>query len=624
MSGRLRSISLPLLIAALALVATAPPSKATPAAEQEEPLQRKSDVELKVLLAQKLLRDGRTGEALNILQPLYRSENDREMVWQLLVAAYVKSGAPEKGLRLLENRIREKGSTIQLLKALGGVYKEMGDLRQAEETWMRILEDGEEKVRYYNEVADLLWEAGRYQRAIEVLREGAGYDRFHGSYMKKIVRWEMLLNRNRDAFRDELDYLLKKPVKNIRNADRLVQIFAAAGKDTSLISKVDSVSSAHQSGTCVPRLVECVLWAISGDFKRASGIIARTGCAQQSDYISFISLLNMVERREWGSELEQFHAAVIEHFLSQYGDSRMAPRLLLEKASLIFSSAKREGNPAGMDRASGLASQVPEHRFGQPFREKANLLMARIELEGRNNPEEAVRILEGSGWRQRRLKQDGLVLLARAYSLCRECPEAEKRLQKLTENAEVRVASEALYRLAELLMYSGKYQKAAEKFAAAAKKTPEGANSNDALELAIIIKKGLRDNSLRALELIAEAGYLEARGDSARAADSLDLAADSFPESPLAPYAALRSSSLKMAAGRPDEAKKELAGVAEGHPNSIYAPRALERLGDMAAVEDPSEALRLFKTVIDRYPHDPYIDRVRNKYVKLGKELQTE
>ncbi|MBD3424801.1 MAG: tetratricopeptide repeat protein, partial [Candidatus Latescibacteria bacterium] len=215
-----------------------------------------------------------------------------------------------------------------------------------------------------------------------------------------------------------------------------------------------------------------------------------------------------------------------------------------------------------------------------------------------------------------------MILKARAYALCRECGDAVKKLEELAGERDPEVSSEALYRLSRRLLYSGRYQEAAEKFAEAARLRPSGESSNDALDMAILIKRGMRSGDSRVLNMIASASQLEAEGRPGMAADTLSLIADKYPGSPLVPYAVLWSSRLKIAVGREGEAERELEAMSEDYPNSIYAPRGMELLAGIIEAGRPEEALELLRTVINRYPSDPYLDRVRRKYMQLAKQLE--
>jgi len=65
-----------------------------------------------------------------------------------------------------------------------------------------------------------------------------------------------------------------------------------------------------------------------------------------------------------------------------------------------------------------------------------------------------------------------------------------------------------------------------------------------------------------------------------------------------------------------------LGRLAERYPMSVYAPAALERLGDFVSSNRPEEALKQYRASIERYPDNPFISRVRRKYVNLSKELK--
>lgn len=607
------------LMAAAIMALTLP---GTAGAQKDDRSQTRNDVQMKLMMAERLIREGKAAEAAGMLEQLYQEDRERDIIWQLLVTAYIKSGRPDMASGLLERRIAEGREDYQHLRALGGVYMEMGEPESAERAWIRILEIEEKEGKFYDEVAQLFWDSGRYDRALKLLREGAGNHPFYQGYMIKIIRWERLMSRFRDAFRDELERLLRIPVRNIRKADRLVEIYREAGSDSSLISKVDSISSSLGNRTCIPDLIKTVLYAVSGDFGRASELVGETDCAEGSQYMSFISLLSLVGAGEAGGDFERFQSAVLDRFITEYGDNRMAPGFLLEKAELMFRQAVRENDRDRMEEAFNTASRVPGHRFGSPYEEKAVLLMARIELEGRRRPIEAVRILQRPAWRQRGLRKEGMILKARAYALCRECGDAEKKLEELAGERDPEVSSEALYHLSRRLLYSGRYQEAAEKFAEAARLSPSGESSNDALDMAILIKRGLRSGDRRVLDMIASASLLEAEGRPGRAADTLSLIAEKHPGSPLVPYTVLWSSRLKIAAGREEEAEMELAAMSEDYPNSIYAPRGMELLAGIIAAGRPEEALELLRTVINRYSSDPYLDRVRRKYMQLAKQLE--
>jgi hypothetical protein len=68
-----------------------------------------------------------------------------------------------------------------------------------------------------------------------------------------------------------------------------------------------------------------------------------------------------------------------------------------------------------------------------------------------------------------------------------------------------------------------------------------------------------------------------------------------------------------------DAARTDFTRLVENYPLHELAPRALERLAELAARENPAEAISRYGTLMERYPDYPFMERVRERYVALGK-----
>ena len=78
---------------------------------------------------------------------------------------------------------------------------------------------------------------------------------------------------------------------------------------------------------------------------------------------------------------------------------------------------------------------------------------------------------------------------------------------------------------------------------------------------------------------------------------------------------------LETLAGRSDEARLDLEHLAERFPLSGLAPRALERLGLLLEKENPEESARRYEEIMERYPDDPFLERVRTRYIAIQKSI---
>jgi TolA-binding protein len=247
--------------------------------------------------------------------------------------------------------------------------------------------------------------------------------------------------------------------------------------------------------------------------------------------------------------------------------------------------------------------------------------MAEIQLEGMGRPDKALDILDHSKWRRKSIENRAKVMRAKAFSISDRRAEAEKELKTLVLVSDSTIVPEVEFRLSELHFYSGKYSMALAGFSKLAEEYSSNNSANDALELAMLIKQEI-DKEKGALDLFASARFFDNRGKLINAIDSLGMLEERFPESPLLPRALLWRSSLEIEAGMNNIAEADLARLAERYPMSVYAPEALERIGDFVSPNRPEEALKKYGESIERYPDNPFISRVRRKYVNLSKELK--
>ena len=68
-----------------------------------------------------------------------------------------------------------------------------------------------------------------------------------------------------------------------------------------------------------------------------------------------------------------------------------------------------------------------------------------------------------------------------------------------------------------------------------------------------------------------------------------------------------------------DAARSDFTRLAERYPLHDLAPRALEELGGLSEREDPDGAIKQYGELMERYPDYPFMERVRERYIALGK-----
>ncbi len=143
------------------------------------------------------------------------------------------------------------------------------------------------------------------------------------------------------------------------------------------------------------------------------------------------------------------------------------------------------------------------------------------------------------------------------------------------------------------------------------------------LEKALLVEEALREGT-GPLDRYREALVLAAAGSRAAAADSLGALIERYPSSLLVPRALYERAELDIGSGMEERAMRGLEMLAELHPLSELAPRALERLALIERGRDVARAKELYEAILERYPDDPFLERVRRSYMALRREAEEE
>ncbi len=588
--------------------------------------ERRVDINTGREKTRRLIGEGRYKEALSILEELYRKYPESNITAKLLADAYIRTGRAQEAILLLEKKLKEEALDFGFIRSLGQAYIEMGQGEKAEKAWRRILAGENRQIPYYDNVAALLWDAGQYENAISVLREGAvgGYFR---ARMKRIVHWERVLGKTEDAFKDELKRLFgDEKRRDLQSAKTTLEIFRESGNDSTFLSLFDAAAGRRKKEKEFINLVKALLFVEADKYIRAWELVhgKEGNLPEEILYYSFISFAAEMKHKAGREDYEEFLLKSTRSFLDEFDKSRFVPKVVLLEAELKFLQAKREWpyNNKKLKEAFRAAVGVMDHRAASPYYDRVCLLMAGIQLEGMWRPEKALDILDRSKWRPKSIENRAKIMRAKALSISDRGEEAEKELKALVSDTDSTVASEAGFRLSEFYLYSGRHSMALAGFSELAEKYSSNNPANDALELAMLIKQGI-EKEKGALDLFASSRFLANRGKIMCAIDSLRMLEERFPESPLFPRAFLWRASFEIKAGMNDAAEADLRKIPERYPMSVCATLALERLGDFVSLNRPGEALKQYRTLIERYPDNPFISRVRKKYVSLNNELKS-
>lgn len=620
--------------AALAAACLAMLAPAGPAAGQKDqepkPADRKparpgKDPGIMLDRAGRFASEGRCDEAVPMLERLVAEYPQISAAKEMLAECYLKSERPRDAIALLEACAAEEPPQFSCLRSLGRAYIESGEKAKGVAAWRRILTIDERQASLYGVVAKLEQEAGLYDEAIATLREGSVFRENGENYSREIIRLERILGRDENAFTEAILLAGRSGGAVEREIGTVAEVFRESRKQERLVDIADSLAAAGKDSSGVFRALRTIFHIETGRYdevrSRISG--ARGDGLGEKELYAIASYMESSPRAPGDARFASFREEMLRAFIDRYARSALAPGVMLMLASHKREASRNGGTERGklLAEAMALADEARRHPFGGSIVERAALFKARVLLDDLRKPDEALAALDGTTWRNRAAAAEAAELRVRIFLASLGRSEATTGLKRIAQDPDSTVAFAGAYGLGKLDFFAGRYAEAVKKLSALAEKHPSSAYANDALELAMEIKASLPEGGA-ALDLYRAAVVASERGELASAIDSLAALEGGFPESSLAPRAMFMKGELAASSGEPgavEAARAELERLAESFPLHDLAPRALERLASLAERDDPGEAFARYGRLMERYPDYPFMERVRERYVALGK-----
>ena len=586
--------------------------------------------------ANHFLMQGRCAEAIPILERLTADNPRIAAANEMLAGCYIKEGRAQDAASLLERRLKEEPGEFVYARDLGRAYMDLGRREDAVAVWRSLLAGDEKTASIYGHVAKMEQEAGLYDEAIETLRAGAEFKETSEYYTREIVRLERIIGREADAFRDALLLIGQRQGALEGEMREASDIFRESKRRERLFALLDSMTAAGNDRNGTFRTLKTIFLVEAERYEDARRHLFGEGAPafREDQLYALLVHLGKATPGSGDGRLASFRDDLMRRFLERFGSSAFAPHVRLMAAESARESARSSSGP-GRDNllAETLAfcDAAKRSGLGAPYFDRAAILKARVYFEDMHKPEEALVELSSVGRRNYAQRLEAEELRVRILLASGNWSGAAAELGRIAADADTSVAFLGRYGLGRLSFLAGRYEESVKTLSELAEKHPSSPWANDALELAMDVK-GATPEGPGALGLYRAAVLERSRGGRAEALDSLAALERRFPESSLAPRAMFTKGEIEAEAGARvtgtggsadpalvAAARADFTRLVESHPLHELAPRALERLAELAMPENPAEALSRYGTLMERYPEYPFMERVRERYVALGK-----
>jgi len=570
----------------------------------------------------RLMSDRRFGEAIAPLEALCDSFPEAHDLAELLSTCYLREGRPEEAAALLEERLAAEPRWTGFARNLGLAYLNLGRREDALRAW-RLLLAGEDGAENYGAVADLQWNAGMYEEAVETLREGARLEKNFIPCTTELIRLQRLKGDAEAAFAGALR-LAEREKNPYGGRTRLLRdIFLEADGREGLLAMVDSLSIGAEGNRAFFALTSALLRAGTGDFSPARELLAgerKPGLGPEEIYYFASALLEMRDQRK-AEGYEDLFLELIDLFMEKYSRSPMVPQMTLVAARYSYETGAGAGpeGRAALEKALELADRILANRAWSAYAEKASLLKSRVLLENLRDPGRALSALGDAALSSPDGLREGEELKVQANLAAGRWEEAKRGGAAAEAEGDSIIAAARSYGAAMATFLSGEFGAGVDSLSGMAKRYPWSKWANDALETAVTARLSLNDGGA-GLDVYVGAINDAAAGRFDAALAALHSLEDEAPGTALAARAAYMRSGILLELGRAGEAAAALEALAERYPIDRFAPRALERLGTMAEEGDPQKASGHYASIIEKYPDYIFMERVRSRYMSLQRK----
>jgi tetratricopeptide (TPR) repeat protein len=573
--------------------------------------------------AMNLMNVKRYSDAIDQLEPVCGIYPERHDLTELLATCYMRAGRVEDARSLLEERLPMTPDRPGFIRILAASYLDAGMREEAISLWERLLGESESHAPNFIQVSRMQWEAGMFDLAIETLDRGGRFNKYFEACGREKLRLERLLGRDGAAFMTGLSLARKLDNPMKKSNSTIFDTFREAGMPDSLLSVVDLFSVDGSVNARFFRLTGVLLRMQRGEFERAIDYISgKGGIDLRADELYYFA--SIILRMKAGKETEDYnriYEAMLSTFMDKFGRSPVVPQMLLAAASFNMESGDLAGKTGlgteRYERALAYADSALRHPAAGSYRERAAIIKSQILVDRLFRPQEALEALKGIAPRGDRDRTKVDELMMKAWLGSGRFDEADRWFDGLLSSPDSSRVVLASFGKAMTSFYRQEWENAAGSFSELAERYSWSPWANDALELAVTIKKSMMSDTGPLAELV-RAGRLKAEGRLEEAAALARGVFERSPDAPAAPEAAWTGAECLLLLGKSDEALDLLAEVISNAPLSRSAPRALEKTGAILELGDPAGAALVYRRLIEDYPEYPFIARVRSKYLLLA------
>jgi tetratricopeptide (TPR) repeat protein len=600
-----------LLIGGLLLVGSVSGARAQPDSDAQRERFRRADA---------YLRAGKTEQAIDLLEQLYRASPENAAFYRKLKDAYESVKRYEKALRLLNERMGSSPTPSQLSERARLLYRD-GQEEAAFTTWDTAVEQAPNRAATYRTVYQTLMDVRRFGRAIEVLEQGRRALDAPARFRREMGYLYALDGQHREAMHEYVA-LLANSTNQVGFVKGRLQTFVDQGEGSA--AYIEVLRSAVQETPTERSYRDLLAWL----YMQQNDYRAAYDSYRALDRMSDAQGRVLYQFAQKAADAEQFEVATsaFEAVLEQDPDAGVAPDARRALGDAYRRWARRDSPRSRARRPDTSDVQARYNAAVEAYRtflrrhsthDAVPVVLARLgglQLDVYQAYEAADSTLnrvatehpQTAAARQAQYDLGRLALQQGALD------RAHVRFSRLVDQAEGERANRAQFQLAQIDFYRGQFDAAVTRVEAITKNAAADV-TNDAIKLKVMIQEHEGPDSLDVpLQMYAQARLDERQQRYTDATARLDSLLRTHGRHALADNAQFRRAKVLLVAGDTSAALDAFQKLPQRHPRSPYADRSLYRLGRLHQAQDaPEAALNAYNRLLTAYPNSLLAGDVR-------------
>ena len=580
------------------------------------------------LLALQLLANGRTDEAIPLLEDLVAAEPDALPAWLKLSEAYTTARRFDDALRLVDARVARRGPTVDLLAARAAALYRAGRTDEVDAAWRAAVALAPDDAQTYRTVASAIAELRLFAEAADILdvgRRALGDEtlfRLERAHLYGLgLDYGAAAGLYLDLLGEEPEYLpaVRARLTRLLDGDGAPAVFAEAVDQRVARDPLNRAFRELASWLALER----------GDYDAALDAVRALDRLEQEEGRALVAFAEQAEAAGAGGAAGR----ALDEALRRYPDGPAAPAALLSRARLWDAQARESGAgtdgtaPGGAADSARAAYDAFLDRYpASPDGPAAALALADLLRDRFRDFDGAeARLAFAAQARDEAVASQARLALGEVAVRRGDLDAARARFADVDEGVRIGpLAEQARYELALVDFYEGLVFSALARVEALDENTAADA-SNDAIALRVTLGETLNQDEppeadlarLRTYALAALAFRRDLPHMALATLDSLDAAAP--PGDALGDESLYLRAAVLRGAGRAAEAVGTLDRLAESYPLSFFRDRALRVQAQALErdLDDAGGAAARWERLLELFPGSLYAPEARVELRRL-------